>query len=96
MNNFISSVVSYEEALKHEKKAVHNSGDIETTDCEKEKRSRASRKTKLPYDPTSIPAIEKPTRRRRVLSSGTSDEELTPLPPTPPGKGKTLQKPTGI
>ena len=40
--------------MQHETKAVENPlGNIESTDTEKEKRSRAVRKAKLPFDPSS-------------------------------------------
>ncbi len=70
--------------MKHEKKALnYPDGDIPTTDCEKEKRSRTSRNVKVPYDLTS--ATENQPRRGRLLFMS-SDEEETPRTPTPPFK----------
>ena len=41
--------------MQRETKAVENPlGDIESTDTEKEKRSRAVRKAKLPFDPSLV------------------------------------------
>lgn len=37
---------------------IRQSGDIESTDNEKEKRSRGVRKTKLPFDPSSSPVAK--------------------------------------
>ena len=42
--------------MQHETKAVENPlGEMESTDTEKEKRSRDVRKAKLPIDPSSSP-----------------------------------------
>ena len=79
--------------MKHEKKALnYHDGDIPTTDCEKEKRSRASRNVKVPYDLTS--ATENQPRCGRLLFMS-SDEEETPRTPTPPFKenpSSTIEK----
>ncbi len=51
--------VTFEEAVQHENKAVDNpSGDIESTDNEKEKRSKGIRKKKFPFDPSSSPVVK--------------------------------------
>ena len=79
--------------MKHEKKDLnYPDGDIPTTNCEKEKRSRASRNVKVPYDPTS--ATDNQPRRGRLLFMS-SDEEETPRAPTLPLKKKpssTIEK----
>ena len=79
--------------MKHEKKALnYPDGDIPTTNCEKEKRSRASRNVKVPYDPTS--ATDNQPRRGRLLFMS-SDEEKTPRAPTPSFKknpSSTIEK----
>ena len=92
--------MTFEEAYSHENKAVDNpTGDIETTDNENEKRSRAIRKAKLPFDPSTSPNYKKksaPKRSRIIRCSDTEDDE-PPRPPTPPTilsttskKGKSL------
>lgn len=76
--------------MQHETKAVENPlGDIESTDTEKEKRSRAVRKAKLPFDPSSSPVSRiRSTTRRRIINPRVSDsEEDIPSPPTPPSSG---------
>jgi hypothetical protein len=90
--------VTFEEAVQHENKAVDNpSGDIESTDNEKEKRSRGVRKTKLPFDPSSSPVAkkQKSINRRRIRAMTDSEDETPPrppTPPTPPSSGLTLKK----
>ncbi len=87
--------MTFEEAVQHENKAVDNpSGDIESTDNEKEKRSRGVRKTKLPFDPSSSPVAkkQKSINRRRIRAMTDSEDETPPRPPTPPSSGLTSQK----
>jgi hypothetical protein len=75
--------------MQHETKAVENPlGDIESTDTEKEKRSRAVRKAKVPFDPSSSPVsrIRSTTRRRIIIPTVSDSEEDIPSPPTPPSK----------
>ena len=55
---FVVYLVTFEEACSHENKAVDNpTEDIETTDNENEKRSRAIRKAKLLFDPSPPPPL---------------------------------------
>ena len=84
--------------MQHETKAVENPlGERESTDTEKEKRSRAVRKAKVPFDPSSSPVsrIRSNTRKRIINPTVSDSEEDIPSPPTTPSS-RLNQKTRGI